>query len=668
MTSSDPAAERPEASAAEAPPRAGSDPDVPADGTTPSPGATRRGLLRRRDDSPRPLHGSADEVEHTLRARLGLRPLGEVLDPRARLLGWVVPLLMGLVAAVLRLPRLDIPGRLAFDETYYVKEAYSLLTLGYEGDWVGDDANPRFADADFSALTTDPDYVVHPPLGKWIIAIGLRLLGPENPESWRLSSAIAGILMVVLVARLGTRLFRSALLGGVAGFLLAVDGVGITASRIGLLDVFLALFVLVGTMLVLKDRESTRAVLARRSAEAIAKGGTGLLPGSWAPRVGIRWWLVAAGLVLGAACGIKWSGAYAVAVLGIVVFVWDTAARRAVGARSWLSDGVWRGGAPAFVQLVPTAAVAYLLSWASWFASSSGYHRTWAADQRVLGESTGFPSWLPDSLVSWLDYHQMMMGFHTGLVNPHESQGHPMLWLLQLRPTLFYRAGGEERGALGTCGGEDCIAGVTSIGNPLTWWLAVVALGVVVYAAVRLRDWRAWVILSGYIAMWLPWVLVYSQRTIFQFYSIAFVSFVVLALTYALGWVLGILRPPTDAPAHRGEVRDDEDERRQHLRGRFARAEPRRVAVPEAVPDAAPDEAPVDVPHEAEDRSPVPADRPSTTELLVSEDAAFRVDRSGWVTLAIVLASISAVSAWYYPAWTAWNLSEAAWELRVWAP
>ncbi|MGC5628553.1 dolichyl-phosphate-mannose--protein mannosyltransferase [Georgenia sp. Z1344] len=587
------------------------------------------------------MHGSADEVEQNLRARLGLRPLGEVLDPRTRLLGWLVPLLMGVLAAAVRLPRLGVPGRLAFDETYYVKEAYSLLTLGYEGDWEGDDANPRFAEGDFGALSTEADYVVHPPLGKWLIAIGMRLLGPENPESWRLSSVVAGVLMVVLVTHLGTRLFRSALLGGVAGFLLAVDGVGITSSRIGLLDVFLAVLVLAGTMLVLKDRESTRAILARRSAEQIAASPDGRLPSGPAPRVGIRWWLVAAGVVLGAACGVKWSGAYAIAVLGLMVYVWDTAARRAVGSRRWIADGVWRGGAPAFFALVPTAALAYLASWASWFASSAGFNRTWAADQRAAGLETGYPSWLPDSFVSWWAYHARMMEFHTGLVNPHESQGHPMVWLLQLRPTLFYRAGGEERSALGMCGDEQCIAGVTSIGNPLTWWLAVVALGVVLYAALRLRDWRAWVILSGYLSMWLPWVVLYSHRTIFQFYSVAFVAFVVLALTYALGWLLGILRPPTDAPLGRGPDVEREAERWAWLRRHFARPDDRT-----AMPDSRP--------------------RPSLLDLAVAEDASTTTNRSGLLALVVVLGSVAAVSAWYYPAWTAWNLSEAAWELRVW--
>ncbi|WP_237770041.1 hypothetical protein [Ornithinimicrobium sp. CNJ-824] len=64
---------------------------------------------------------------------------------RARLLGpapprrgrqdrwaWVGILLATLVGGVLRFVRLDQPARLVFDETYYVKQAWSLVRYGHE--------------------------------------------------------------------------------------------------------------------------------------------------------------------------------------------------------------------------------------------------------------------------------------------------------------------------------------------------------------------------------------------------------------------------------------------------------------------------------------------------------------------------------------------------------
>lgn len=81
-----------------------------------------------------------------------------------------------------------------------------------------------------------------------------------------------------------------------------------------------------------------------------------------------------------------------------------------------------------------------------------------------------------------------------------------------------------------------------AVGNPVIWWGGAVALLVLLWFAVRRRDWRAWAILGGYAAMYLPWFTYsapFANRTIFTFYTVAFVPFVVLALVYLLGVVLG---------------------------------------------------------------------------------------------------------------------------------
>jgi dolichyl-phosphate-mannose-protein mannosyltransferase len=55
--------------------------------------------------------------------------------PSLRLWFWLVPALTAAVGGVLRFVRLDAPRSLVFDETYYVKDAYSLLVSGYERNW-----------------------------------------------------------------------------------------------------------------------------------------------------------------------------------------------------------------------------------------------------------------------------------------------------------------------------------------------------------------------------------------------------------------------------------------------------------------------------------------------------------------------------------------------------
>ncbi|MBD4501620.1 phospholipid carrier-dependent glycosyltransferase, partial [Xanthomonas citri pv. citri] len=86
--------------------------------------------------------------------------------------------------------------------------------------------------------------VVHPPLGKWLIGLGMLAFGPDNGVGWRFSAAVAGTLSVLLVALATQHLLRSVSLGAVAGLLLAVEGHHLVMSRIGLLDIFLSFFVL----------------------------------------------------------------------------------------------------------------------------------------------------------------------------------------------------------------------------------------------------------------------------------------------------------------------------------------------------------------------------------------------------------------------------------------
>jgi len=53
------------------------------------------------------------------------------------------------------------------------------------------------------------------------------------------------------------------------------------------------------------------------------------------------------------------------------------------------------------------------------------------------------------------------------------------------------------------------------------------------------RDWRAGAVLGAVAAGWLPWVILYSHRTIFTFYEVAFAPFMVMALTFAIGAIIG---------------------------------------------------------------------------------------------------------------------------------
>lgn len=442
--------------------------------------------------------------------------------------GWIATVVTTLIAAFTRLWNLGSPHEIMFDETYYVKDAYSIWHLGYEGTWA-QNANASFVRGNFSTLSPEASFVVHPPLGKWLIAMGMEAVGPASSWGWRLAVALAGIATVFLLCRLVWRLFPSPLLVGLAGLFLAIDGVGITESRIGLLDGFIGFFALAAVYCIVRDRQSQR--------ERIARLLEGTVAGALAPKAGWRPWMISAGVLLGCACSVKWSGLYLLATIGIMTVIWDGTALRAVKAKVWKLETLVSRGWGNFMRLVPVAGVTYLLSWFGWFMNPSAYKHGWAAAERAAGRG----SWLPDSIADFIEYHRAIYEFHVGLSTPHSYMAKPSGWLLQMRPTSFYWQSNDTLGADAyQCDTRNCVRAITSIGNIPIWWAAFVAVFVVVAYVALKRDWRGWVVLAGYIGLYLPWFM-YWDRTIFTFYTVAFVPFVVLALTVALGWGIGLL-------------------------------------------------------------------------------------------------------------------------------
>ncbi|WP_308121913.1 dolichyl-phosphate-mannose--protein mannosyltransferase [Actinotalea ferrariae] len=434
------------------------------------------------------------------------------------LAGWPVTIAVAGVAAVLRLPALGRPAQLVFDETYYVKDAWTLLNLGYEGRWP-DEPDPAFEAGDVDGYLEAPSFVVHPPVGKWVIATGLRLLGAQDPVGWRLGTVVAGIVAVVLLVRIGRRLLGSTAAGALAGLLLALDGTAIALSRTALLDGVLTTFVLAAAAALLVDRDRAAARLAAASAPPRA-------PARWGAWSRLRPWRVVAGIMLGLAVGTKWSALWFLAVLGLLTVAWDASARHRAGVALWWQGALLRDALPAFVTLVPVAALTYVLTWTGWLRTSGGYGRSWAAQHPGEGVL-----WLPDGLRSLWRYHEQMWTFHTTLTAEHPYAAQPAGWLLQWRPTSFFYEAPEP--AQQVCGADRCAQAVTSLGNPFIWWLGAAAVVACVWWAVRRLDGAAAVAAAGVAAGWVPW-FAYTHRTIFTFYAVVVLPWLALAIARAV--------------------------------------------------------------------------------------------------------------------------------------
>ncbi len=461
--------------------------------------------------------------------------LGRQLDDRVW--GWLGPLAVAVIGGFLRFWHLGRPPWLVFDETYYVKQGASMLQYGYERAIKSDLKKP---DLLWNSGTTDvwgtnADFVVHPPVGKWMIGAGEWLFGVTNPFGWRFASAVVGTASILMIGRIARRLFRSTVLGTTAALLLAIDGQHFVHSRTGLLDVFVMFWALAGFGCILIDRDHARARLAARVA---TRGASGFGPG-----LGIRPWRIAAALCLGLCASTKWSGLFFAAAFSIASVLWDVAARRAAGTRHWLITGLLRDGPSGFVHIVPVILTVYVASWAGWFHSTDAYNRQWGAEH----PATGWASHVPDAVRGLWNYHQQMWQFNTTLRATHPYQSHPWSWIVLGRPTSFdYR--GYKLGERG-CTYTECARAITDLGNPVIWWGGTIAIVVLVVVWLLGRDWRAGAILAGLAGGWLPW-FIWAERTIYTFYAVAFVPFVVLALTFCLGLLLG----PSEASPDRRVV------------------------------------------------------------------------------------------------------------------
>jgi len=520
------------------PAEAGSAASAPDDA---SPDRTRRPGSPGPTGTARNLEGhrwiSRPEAAFTVEA-LTQRLIGNIRSWRdypasLRLWFWLIPALTAVLGGILRFVRLDDPHNLVFDETYYVKDGYSFLVSGYERAWP-DKANDAFIAGNPGVLLDSPEYVVHPPVGKWMIAAGMWLFGPESSFGWRFGAALTGTLSIFLLALIAQKLFRSLTLGAVAGVLLAVDGHHLVMSRTSLLDIFLMFWVLAAFGALLMDRDDGRRRLAARLARQAAASPGGvpsrlqLAAGPW---LGIRWWRLAAGVCLGLAVGTKWSALFFMAGFGLLTVLWDLSARRIAGVHGWITGGILKDGITAFLSIVPVAALVYTATWTGWFRSSNAYFRHWAETN-----PSAEWGWLPDSLRSLAHYHLEAYKFHQGLTADHPYEASAWSWLVLGRPTSFFYESPKQ----GTAGCElpSCTSAILSVGNPLIWWSAAICLGVLLFWWAGRRDWRAGAILAAVGAGYLPWFL-YPERTMFFFYAVSFEPFLVLALTYCLGLVLG---------------------------------------------------------------------------------------------------------------------------------
>jgi dolichyl-phosphate-mannose-protein mannosyltransferase len=413
---------------------------------------------------------------------------------------WVAMAAVAVVAAMVRLAGLTTPAGFVFDEIFYARNACRFVI---------DTAQCGIDDLVSGA---------HPPLGNWLIGIGIRLFGYDE-FGWRIASAVAGTLSVILLYALVRRLLAgqvsapAATVGATAAAaLLATDFLDLVQSRVAMLDSFVTMFVIAAVLCVVLDGSRRRG-----------PRGEDLGAPRWLRRLSLgRPWRLAAGVVLGSATAVKWSGAYVAIGLVVLLVAWEVAAYasrsgedRHTGWRTALSEALRREVGPSLVLLGVMPLIVYLASYTG----------------RVHGDLLALP-WREGSAWREILEHQVaMLRFHVGLSGDHPYESAPWSWILLKRPVAYSwasAAGGYRE--------------VLAMGNPLAWWPGAVAL-----VAVGLRWVRSGasparpeaVLLAAALATYLPWLILSGSRSqVFIWYLLPTIPFLygALGLWAALAW------------------------------------------------------------------------------------------------------------------------------------
>lgn len=305
----------------------------------------------------------------------------------------------------------------------------------------------------------------HPPLGKIIIAAGIRLFG-MNPFGWRISCAVLGILMIPLFYLLAFQLFRRTGPTVFAVLLLETSFMNYTLSRIATIDILVAFFVLCMFFFMLCFLQS----LEKQESQ-----GRQFL------------WLFLCGCSTAFAISVKWTGFYAAA--GIAILFFEALFREMRGIRS--RRYAWHH---VMLPMVLWCCLCFLL------IPGLVYLLSYIPFQRLYPEQ--------NVVMLAMENARSMFSYHVATVAEHPYASEWYQWLVDWRPLLdSYTAFPDGR--TGT---------VSTFLNPLLCWGGLPALFHQFYLWKERRDRNALFLIVCYGAMVLPWLFIHRTVFIYQYF------------------------------------------------------------------------------------------------------------------------------------------------------
>lgn len=318
-----------------------------------------------------------------------------------------------------------------------------------------------------------PYEITHPPLGKEIIGIGIRLFG-MTPFGWRFMGTLFGVLMLPILYVFLKRMTRSSAISACGTIIFAFDFMHFVQTRIATIDTYSVFFILLMYLFM------------------------------WRFVSGGKWrYLALSGVFFGLGAASKWTCIYAGGGLAVIWLVyWIMQVKKPGFAKRFIGNCAF-----CLLFFVAIPAAIYYVSY---------YHYGTASG---LDGGVGMFFTRDYFDVVW-DNQVYMWEYHSDLVSTHPYSSRWYQWLVDARPILYYLEYFDD--------GTKMAFGAFL--NPVFCWaglLAMIANGIF---AVKDRDGKSAFIVIGYLAQLLPWVLV--TRLTFAYHYFPSSVFMLLALCH----------------------------------------------------------------------------------------------------------------------------------------
>lgn len=423
-----------------------------------------------------------------------------------------------------------------FDEIYHARTAYEMTQPGtycYEN--------------------------THPPLGKFIISIGIRIFG-MCPYGWRIMGTLFGIAMLPFFYLFARKIFRETWIAAITTTLFAADFMHFAQTRIATIDVYVTFFVILMYYFMYQyTRMSFNDTPLKKT----------FVP------------LLCCGISMGLGCACKWPGVYAGIGLAILFFI--TMLRRYMeyryasaspkeSANGIGHDKIIRSFRSNVIKTLAFCILAFIvlpviIYTAAYIPFNDGNQiglisyvtdtqpaddgentisnvplsdgETLSLDTRYVNVSIRHELKNPESFsgklaIKWNGcYLNRLLGrmvrnqvtmytYHSQLVAEHSFSSWWYEWPIMARPIWYYTA---------TIDG-DIQENISSFGNPMVWWAGIPAFLIMIYFVLKEKDRKSLFLCIGYLAQLVPWMNV--TRITFIYHYFPSVPFITLMIGYSM--------------------------------------------------------------------------------------------------------------------------------------